>query len=575
MFDAGRALAVSPDGQQVVYLVGGTLVGGGSLMVRGVDQLDARPLAGVDFVLQPFFSPDSRWIGFFSSPGATTGWVLAKVSTTGGPAVTLCSIKGKPLGASWGDDNTIVLATDEPGTGLWQVPAGGGEPTVLTKPDATQGERGHAFPAVLPGGRAVLFTMATADQSESKVAVLDRKSGQWRTLVRGGSNAEYVDPGYLIYAAAGALRAVRFDPAKLEVLGDPVPVVDEVVMTTAGAAHYAVSRSGTLLYASGQAGTLTSLVWVDRKGREQPIRAPLRNYGIPRLSPDGTRVVVEIKDPGNIHLWIWDFARERLTRLTSGPGADGLPVWTPDGRRIIFNSDRAHPGVRNLYIQAADGTGTAERLTTTADRQYPTSISPDGMRIVGFGNPSVATSSPTPAIFRVQLFPLPGHAGAWGAGQSRGPVPSVGHASPQALFDGTFSEFSPDGRYIAYQSPESGRVEIYVRPFPQVDSGRWPISTTGGTRPAWAHNGRELFYIDESNTLTAVPVRTSGTSFSAGAPLRVLDAKYSSVFPGRPYDVSADGQRFLMLKDKATSAGLVVVLNWTEELKRHLPTTGQ
>ena len=151
MFDAGRALAVSPDGQQVVYLVGGTLVGGGSLMVRGVDQLDARPLAGVDFVLQPFFSPDSRWIGFFSSPGATTGWVLAKVSTTGGPAVTLCSIKGKPLGASWGDDNTIVLATDEPGTGLWQVPAGGGEPTVLTTPDATQGELLAAFVVPKPG----------------------------------------------------------------------------------------------------------------------------------------------------------------------------------------------------------------------------------------------------------------------------------------------------------------------------------------------------------------------------------------------------------------------------------------
>jgi serine/threonine-protein kinase len=151
----------------------------------------------------------------------------------------------------------------------------------------------------------------------------------------------------------------------------------------------------------------------------------------------------------------------------------------------------------------------------------------------------------------------------------------VAHSSPQALFDGTFSEFSPDGRYIAYQSPESGRAEIYVRPFPRVDSGRWPISVAGGTRPAWSHNGRELFYIDDSNTLTAVTVRTSGTSFSAGAPARVLDAKYSSVFPGRPYDVSADGQRFLMLKDKATSAGLVVVLDWLDELNRRVPTRGR
>jgi hypothetical protein len=558
-----RDLTLAPDGRHFVYRAGGVPSLGSPLMVRAIDQLEAHRLPGIR-AFGIFFSPDSRWIGFF------TGTELKKVSITGGPAITLGPVTAASLGASWGDDNTIVFATDDPSTGLWRVSADGGEPTVLTTPDTAQRESDHRFPSVLPGGRGVLFTITAAGQADNaQVAVLDLRTGQRKTLVRGGSQAEYVDPlagtgqaGYLIYAAAGTLRAVRFDPARLEVLGDPVTVVDHVMIKPTGAANYAVSRQGTLLYVPGGMGgqrTLRSLVWVDRKGHEEPIKAPLRDYVTPRVSPDSTRLALQIIDPENTDIWIWDLAREQLRRLTFAAGSDGLPFWTPDGRRIIFNSDRALSGVRNLYSQAADGTGTVDRLTTSLNPAFPTSITPDGKLVVGW------QETPEPGdTARVLLFPLASPASRPGPGQT--------------LFDGAFPEFSPDGRYLAYTLYESGGSEVYVRPFPQVDSGRWQISTAGGTRPAWARNGRELFYLDASNTLTAVPVQTSGSTFSAGKPAKVFDARYAQPYPSRSYDVSPDGQRFLMIKDStdgdsnATPASMVIVEHWIEELKQRLPT---
>jgi eukaryotic-like serine/threonine-protein kinase len=560
-----RDLTLSPDGRHLVYRAGGEPFFGSPLMVRATDQLDAH-LLPVSGALGVFSSPDSRWIGFFTTAA------LKKVSITGGPVITLCRISGAPLGASWGDDNSITFATNTPSTGLWRVSADGGEPTVLTTPNAALHEGNHAFPSVLPGGRGVLFSITAAGQANNaQVAVLDLATGRRKTLVRGGSQAEYVEPsagtgqaGYLIYAAAGTLRAVLFDPARLEVLSDPVTVVEHVLMKPTGAADYALSRQGMLLYAPGGVGvqtTLRSLVWVDRKGHEEPIKAPLRDYGPLRISPDGTRVALEILDPNNTDIWIWDLAREQLRRLTLAPGGDGLPLWTPDGRRIIFNSDRVISGVRNLYSQAADGTGTVDRLTTSANSQFPSSITPDGTAVVASENA------------RVLLFSLTSPPGP---GPSPGASASRVEPSAQSLFDGGWAEFSPNGRYLAYTLNESGRREVFVRPFPQVDNGRWQISTAGGTRPAWARNGRELFYLDESNTLTAVPVHTSGSTFSAGKPAKVFDAKYAEPYPPRYYDVSPDGQRFLMIKNSAdgdqpaTRPTMVVVLNWLEELKQRV-----
>jgi serine/threonine-protein kinase len=547
-----RDIAISPDGSHIVYRTG--VSGQTSLAVRAVDQLDAHVLAGVNGVRSPFISADGHWVGFFTGNAGE----IKKVSITGGPPITLCRITGAPRGASWGADDTIVFATNDPATGLLSVPSTGGEPKVLTKPDTARGEGDHLFPFVLPGGRAVLFAIHVQGQpvESAQVAVLDIRTGQKKILIRGGTHPEYVETGHLVYAAAGTLRAVRFDLERLEVLGDPVPVVEQVATQASGAANFTVSRTGTLVYVPGGAGggVRRSLAWVNRQGREEPINAPPRAYAEPRLSPDGTRVAVEIRDQEN-DIWIWDLMRQTPTRFTFDPGNDLSPVWTPDSRRIIFTTQRG--GISNLYWQAADNTGMVERLTTSMNFQAPTSISPDGKSLVF-----------------IEVTP--------GRAADLNLLAMDGQRATKPLIHTTFievnGEISPDGRWIAYQTNESGQDQVYVRPFPNVDSGRWLISTAGGTRPLWARNGRELFYVDGESTLMAVPIQTSGQAFNAGSPAKVFDAKIfadPAVSPGRTYDVSPDGQRFLVIKDNAASdgasnatvPGMVVVTNWFEELK--------
>ena len=556
-----RSLAISSDGRHIVYTLptDGT---GGPLMVRPIDQLDARQLAGIPIARSPFFSPDGRWIGFF------TDTELKKVSIAGGPAITICRLSGGPRGATWSDSETIVFATSDPTTGLWRVPAGGGEPTALTTPNAAEREGDHVFPSLLPNGRGVLFTIAPPGQVEdSRVAIFDSTTGRPKTLIRGGSQGEYVETGHLLYAAAGTLRAVRFDLATLEVQSDPAPVVEQVSMAETGAANYAVSRSGTLVYAPGTAtAQARSLVWVDRKGHEEAIKAPLRAYAIPRISPDGTRVALDIRDEEN-DIWIWDIARGVLRRLTYGAALDQMPVWSPDGRYVVFASNRA--GAPNLYRQAVDGTGTIDRLTTSENAQFPSSIMADAAAMVGHENRKTS--------FDVVLFSLATSSSGASFGSQSPLSPSAVKALVQTPFIEHNAEISPDGRYLEYSSNESGRFEIYVRPYPQVDSGKWQVSTDGGSRGAWARNGQELFYIDRG-TLMAVPVQTSGATFRWGNPVRVFDERpYAAPVIDRNYDVSPDGRRFLMLKENAAgranaaAATMVVVLNWVEELKASVP----
>lgn len=451
-----------------------------------------------------------------------------------------------------------MFATADRTTGLMSVPAGGGDPKVLTKPDAGQRESDHLFPFVLPGGRGVLFTITSTGQGDnSQVAVLDSKTGQRRTLVRGGSHAEYVESGHLVYAAAGTLRAVRFDLARLEVTSDPFPVVEHVMTFANGAANYSISRQGTLVYVPGGAGSAVprSLVWVNRSGREEPLRAPVRTYVVPRLSPDGTQIALQIFDQES-DIWVWHIAHQTLTRLTFDPGLNQSPVWTRDGKRIIFASQRAG-GTLNLYWRTADGTGSDERLTTGANAQIATSITPDGSRVIGF-----------------EVFPQTAHdIVSWLLATPGGRTPRETERLVQTTFMELQPDVSPDGRYIAYQSNESGQFEIYVRPFPKVDAGRWQVSTGGGSQPAWARNGRELFYLDASSALTSVAVQTTGPTFNSGNPTKVFATRYAAPVVARSYDVSPDGQRFLMIKDntttddKSTPASLVVVERWFEELK--------
>ena len=378
-----RDVAISADGTRLAYTAGDQA----QLMVRAFDQLDATPLAGIANARAPFLSPDGRWIGFFDrlDEGVTTGPVvqrgaLKKVSTSGGPPIVITPLTGASRGASWGPDDSIVFATSDTATGILRVPASGGEPEVLTTPDTAKGERDHYFPSWLPGSRGVVFTVTAGSVTDRQVAVLDLKTGQRKTLIRSGSQAEYVDTGHLIYTVGGALWAVRFDLATLDVIGDPVPFMERVL--TLGAADFTISRSGSLVYVPVRSGSARSLVWVTRQGAEQAIPASPAAYVNPRLSPDGKRVALQILDQTSA-IWTWDFAREQLTRLTLDASVNFLPLWTPDGRHIIFGSNRDNaPDVANLYRLAVDGKGTDERLTTSAQQQRPNAISPNGTRLV-------------------------------------------------------------------------------------------------------------------------------------------------------------------------------------------------
>ena len=551
IMNADRGLAITPDGSRVVY----TGANGSALFVRALDQLDATRLTGLGAPHGPFLSPNGQWIGFGDGLDA-----LKKVPVSGGAAVLLGHYDGGLRGATWGSNDRIVFATTNGVTGLQQIPAAGGEATVLTRPNRTEGEADHFWPEFLPNGQAVLFTiMATAGGLDAaSIAMLDLQTGAQRILLRGGSDAHYVRSGHLVYTAAGMLRAVPFDLAARSVVGPPVPIVSQVVTTPSGGVNAVVTDDGTLVYVPGRFESVGSLafVWVDRQGREEPLKAPPREYFYPRLAPDGTRLAVYIFDQ-EYDIWLWDLARATLSRVTFDPSQDTFPVWTPDSRRLIFGSERA--AARNLFGQAADGTGALERLTESPNLQNPTAISPDGAQLV-------FTESMPRTGEDVMVLSLRGE---------RRTTPLI-----QTPFAERNGEISPGGRWIAYEANDSGQFEIYVRPFPNVVDGRWQVSTGGGTRPLWSRNGQELFFLAPTGALMRVGVER-GDTWAATAPVQLLEGRYRTgtlqFILGRTYDVSPDGRRFLMIKagsdaDRTVaSASLVVVQNWAEELKRLVP----
>ena len=491
-----RDLAITPDGTHVVY-VGNS---GTQLFVRALDALAPVAIASGNNLSAPFVSPDGQWVGFRDAVA------LRKVAITGGPPITLARLDGGLRGATWAPDDTIIFATNNPATGLQRVSAAGGTPEVLTRPDHAQGEADHLWPELLPGGRAVLFTITaqTGGLDTAQVAVRDLRTGAQKVLLRGGSHGHYVASGHLVYVAAGTLRAIPFDLNRLETHGTAVPVLPRLVTTPYGAGDFAVATDGTLVYVDvpGRlAANARTLVWVDRTGKEEPVAAPPRAYLHPRLSPDGTRVALSISDQEN-DLWIWDLRRATLTRLTLDPGLDWFPVWTPDGRRIIFSSNRG--GEFNLWWQAADGTGAAERLTTSSHAQFPTGITPDGTAVVFFDATTMA-----PDLLQLALD------------GTRQVTPLL-----QTKFEKRNGIVSPDGRWLAYESNSSGPTEIYVRPFPNVGGGQWQVSTAGGRMPLWARSGKELFYVGADGALLRVPVEASGATWNAGTPMKLLERGY-------------------------------------------------
>jgi eukaryotic-like serine/threonine-protein kinase len=549
----GRDLAVSPDGTHVVY------VGNGStqLFVRALDALEPAAIANGRVLRGPFVSPDGQWVGFLNNVGD-----LTKVSITGGPPITLARLNAGARGATWAPDDTIIFATSDPMTGLQRVSAAGGTPEVLTRPDHAQGEAGHFWPEILPGGHAVLFTITsqTGGLETAQVAVRDLRTGAQKVLLRGGSHGHYVASGHLVYVAGGTLRAIAFDLTRLETRGTSVTAIQRLATKDTGTADFAVATDGTLVYVdapSSLAANARTLVWVDRSGKEEPIAAEPHAYMHPRVSPDGTRIAVYSLDQQE-DIWIWDLGRAQLTRLTHDPGTDWNPLWTPDSQRIVFSSNRGGPF--NLWWQAADGTGDAERLTTARNVQFASGITPDGTAALY----SEATPTMGPDLLQVALD-----------GTHR-VTPLV-----QTRFDERNGIISPDGRWLAYQSDSSGPIEIYVQPFPNVDGGgQRQVSTAGGTQPLWSRKTKELFYVGANGTLMGVSVEAIGVTWNNGRPTKLLEARYltaSGANGGRTYDASPDGKRFLMIKGPstdtaATPPAVILVQHWDEELKRLVPT---
>jgi hypothetical protein len=541
-----RTVAITPEGKRIIY-VGGSPASR-KLFVRPFDQLAYTPIPNVLTPRYPFVSPDEQWIGFFE------GFTLKKVRIVGGlPTIVAVDNEGSGFyGASWGPNNKIAVAV---GGRLMQVSADGGTLEPLTVPDETKEQAVYRWPQYLPDGQSLLFTVvpfgdwgekdSKSSLENARVALLDLRTGYKKILIESGTHARYIEPGYLVYAASGTLRAVPFDSKKLAVVGSSKVVLPDLEVSREGAANFDVARDGTLVYTPGGVQTdLLVLTWVDRHGQEQAVGAPPLSYRNPRLSPDGTRVAFgSLRDLG-----IWDLTNKKFSWFGVGPASN--PVWTPDGRDLIFSAIRG--GVANIYIQAVNGSHPLGRLTDSRRNQYPYAVSPDGKYLVFREDAASADLMLLDLVTKNHIEPL---------------IQTPGMDMEAAL--------SPDGRLVTYQTDSSGQQEVYVQPFPNSDNKHWKVSNGGGSRPTWAHNGRELFYISPRGDFMTVPVERQGETFTVGRPTALFEGPFyllSRVGTLWSYEVSLNGDRFLMTKPEGSTGSVTrnieVVLNWNEELRR-------
>jgi Tol biopolymer transport system component/tRNA A-37 threonylcarbamoyl transferase component Bud32 len=531
-------MAISPDGRHIAYVAVQTSAGG--LYLREADSLEPRLVSGPEDaeIEYPFFSPDSHWVGYLSGEGK-----LKKVPVSGGQPIVICDANARTTdGVAWGTRGNIIFGRSD---GLWQVPESGGTPKQLTS--TASGSLNHHWPSFLPGSNAVLFA---ADAGGSpQIAVLSLDTGKWRNLI-GGIDPSYSPSGHLLFVQAGTLMAVPFDLQRLEITGEPVPVVEGLVMHTPSSAltpstDYSLSSNGTLVYVPGSARTApVRLEWVSRDGAELTLPAPPHAYVIPKISPDGKRIAIGIAEKES-QIYIYDLARDTLNRFTFQGPNNLVPSWTPDGKRIAFNS--ASSGPRNIFWQLADGTGGLDRLNTSPQLSIPGSWSPDGKTLAySIIDPNLGYDiwTLTPSDHKTHIF-------------------------LQTKANENAPQFSPDGRWMAYSSDESGRYEIYVVPYPGL-GGKWQISSEGGREPLWNRNGRELFFRNGTKMMAA-PIDTQ-QGFSASTPKMLFQGQYVTLANSTPnYDVTADGQKFLMLKSTVQPAQINVVVNWFEELNQKVP----
>ena len=557
--DRASAAILSPNGQALVF-VGQRRTGPASLFVRRLDQLDATPLPGTEGAHSPFFSPDSEWVAFFADAK------LKKVALSGGAPVTVCDTPDA-RGGTWGADGWIVFAAFFPGidrAGLLRVSSAGGTPTALTT--LADGEVVHGWPHFLPGGNALLFSTHTSRMNwdDAKIVVQPLPSGERKIVQSGGSSAKYLASGHVVYLHDAKVFAVPFDLERLQVTGPPFLVLDGVGSNpNGGSAQFAASETGTFVYLSRPIGAApmggAPIQWMDRAGRRTPLRATSTNWGNPNFSPDGTRLAVEINDGKQLAVWVYEWEHDRAFQLTLNPAQNQKPVWTPDGRRIVFWSNR--DAQQNLYWQRADGTGDALRLTHSEYPQSAASWHPSG-KILAFQETRPQTSADLMYV-RIEGDEVTG----WRPGTVTSFL-STAATEREPMF-------SPDGKWLAYQANDLGQFEVYVRPFPGP-GGTWRISTAGGITPTWSRTRREILYRSPENQLMVAAYTASGDSFRAEKP-RLWTESYIGPQTGqRSFDLHPDGERVAVAPELGSldrpQDRLVFILNFFDELRRMAAT---
>ena len=531
-----RLLAMSPDGRSVAFVA--TSGGKTQIYLRRTDRFDAVPVSGTEGGVDPFFSPDGQWLGFIGGAVPAGGIVpltsgkLKKVPVGGGPPTTLCDAANR--GASWGPDNTILFTTSAT-SGISRVSAAGGTPEPLTTLQPS--ERSHRWPSFLPGGKAVLFSIQPngASFDDALIAVRSLQTGEQRVVAQGGASPIYLPTGHLVFGRGGVLLAMPFDLRRLEVTGPPVPILEGVAMNTGTGAEQYATAAGSLVYLPGPASaTRRELVWVDQRGAERLLGMEKRPYTELAVSPDGQRITLAVMgQAGNQDIWVYDIARGTFNRVTFSPGLDGSPIWNPDGRRVTYSSIRTGP--MEILQVPFDGSGSEERLINAAAASAQArSWHPSGKWLA---------------------YDIGGDIHVLALTDARKTQPFV----TTTEFVEAFPAFSPDGGWIAYQSTETGRSEIYVRAFPGP-GGKSQVSTEGGARPRWSRDGRQLFFRVGARMVAAAV--TPGPTFANEVPRVLFEGQYAP-----PFDIAPDG-RFLMVRDEQPPdrSQLRFVLNWVEEL---------
>ena len=536
-------VALSPDGRQIAF-VAPTTEGRYLLWVRSLETAVSRSLEGTEGASYPFWSPDSRSIGFFAESK------LKRISAGGGPPQSLCEVS-TARGGAWGPDGTILFAPDVNDT-IYRVAETGGTPAAATAFEVGQRQSSHRWPCFLPDGRHfIYFNRAFSSEGNAAyVGSLDSKGATF--LMNSESNVLYAPPGYLLYVRDRALMAQPFDARRLVTTGEAVPLAEPVRVNRA-VFHSVVSASanGVLAYQEGTIETGWKLQWCDRAGKVVGGGGESMTYLYPRISPDGKRIAVQVNDggTGNADIWIFDAPGGARSRFTFDPTVETTPVWSPDGARIAYSSNRR--GRFGVYVKATSNLGADEPLVEeqTSSDARPLSWSRDG-RYLAFMRRTV--SGPTHSD--IWILPLFG---------DRKAFPFV-----ETPFEDSNAAFSPDDHFIAYESNESGRFEIYAAPFPAT-GGKWQVSVSGGTIPRWRGDGQELYYIAPDNKVMAVEIRHEGPNLSAGAP-RPLFQAHPVQGAGGAFDVSADGTRFLFPTEAehAEKQPVTLVVDWAADLPR-------